>query len=41
MSYCSDVNSGKLNYYVNTEVKILQDDLKYYNEKQIKEILNA
>ena len=28
--------SGKLNYYVNTEVKILQDDLKYYNEKQIK-----
>tara|TARA_X000001382_G_scaffold80044_1_gene56291 strand:+ start:4001 stop:4810 length:810 start_codon:yes stop_codon:yes gene_type:complete len=33
--------SGKLNYYVNTEVKILQDDLKYYNEKQIKEILNA
>jgi len=33
--------SGKLNYYVNTEVKILEDDLKYYNEKQIKEILNA
>jgi len=33
--------SGKLRYYVNTEVKILEDDLKYYNEKQIKEILNA
>ena len=33
--------SGKLNYYVNTQVKILEDDLKYYNEKQIKEILNA
>jgi len=33
--------SEKLNYYVETKVKILEDDLKYYNEKQIKEILNA
>ena len=33
--------SNQLRYYVESEVKILEDDLKYYNENKIKEILNG
>jgi len=31
--------SNQLRYFIETEVKILEDDLKYYNEKKVKEIL--
>jgi len=31
--------SNKLRYYIPTKVKILQDDLKYFNEQQIESIL--
>ena len=31
--------SNQLRYFIETEVKILEDDLKYYNEKKLKEIL--
>ena len=31
--------SNQLRYFKETEVKILEDDLKYYNEKKVKEIL--
>mgnify|MGYP004033831793 FL=1 len=31
--------SNKLRYYMPTKVKILQDDLKYFNEQQIESIL--
>ena len=33
--------SNQLRYYVESEVKILEDDLKYYNESKIKEIFNG
>ena len=32
--------SNQLRYYVESEVKILNEDLKYYNENKIKEIFN-
>ena len=31
--------SNQLRYYVESEVKILEDDLKYYDEETIKKIL--
>jgi hypothetical protein len=31
--------SNKLSYYIPTKVKMLQDDLKYFNEQQIESIL--
>ena len=31
--------SNQLRYYMNTQVKILEDDLKYYDEETIKKIL--
>ena len=31
--------SNQLRYFIETEVKILEDDLKYYNETKVKEIL--
>ena len=31
--------SNQLRYYMESEVKILEDDLKYYDENKIKEIL--
>ena len=33
--------SNQLRYYVESEVKILEDDLKYYNESKIKELFNG
>ena len=32
--------SNKLRYYMETEVKILEDDLKYYGSNQIEGVLN-
>ena len=31
--------SEKLKYYIPSEVRILNDDLKYFNEQQITEVL--
>jgi hypothetical protein len=31
--------SEKLKYYIPTEVKILNEDLKYFNEQEIMEVL--
>ena len=33
--------ANKLSYYIDTEVKILEDDLKYYDENKIKEMFNV
>ena len=33
--------ANKLSYYIDNEVKILEDDLKYYNENKIKEMFNV
>jgi len=33
--------ANKLSYYIDTEVKILEDDLKYYDENKIKEMFNG
>jgi len=31
--------SNKLRYYIDTKVKILEDDLKYYDKETVKKIL--
>ena len=33
--------ANKLSYYIDTEVKMLEDDLKYYDENKIKEMFNV